>query len=104
LLRLFFDNAKKLTGQPKNAAYQAFDRKQSQRTAPQNLGHEILPTSFFQVVIFIHSFLYLVSLHWQTLLFVSARIGHVSCMANKYHYIRGQGCKNLGATSKFLTP
>jgi hypothetical protein len=62
MLRLFFDNAKKLTGQSKNTAYQAFDRKQSQRTAPQNLGHELIPTSFFQLVIFIHSFLYLLFL------------------------------------------
>ena len=62
LWRLFLDNAKKLTGQPKNAVYQAFDRKKSQRTAPQNLGHELLQASFFQVVIFIHSFVYILFL------------------------------------------
>jgi hypothetical protein len=59
LIRLFFDNTKKLTEQPKNEAYQAFDMQNSQRTTPQNLSHELLPASSFEVVIFIYSFLYL---------------------------------------------
>jgi len=52
----------KLTGQPKNEAFQALDMQNSQRTTPQNLGHELLPVNFFEVVIFIHSFLYLLFL------------------------------------------
>ena len=52
---------KKLTGQT-SRAYKAFDGRKSQRTTPQNLGQKLLPASFFQVVVFIHSFIYLLFL------------------------------------------
>jgi len=83
-----------------NLLQEKITKNSTSEPRPRTLTSEFLSSCNF------YSFFPLpsVSLHWQTLLFVSARTGHVSCMANKYHYIRRQGCKIMGAISKFLAP